>query len=337
MPRPIETTTRSRRPSCRHAAAELRGIVRWYLASVYRRWEGPGTLPFWADTSRVGAFAVPVGEVAARDPQALFRLLIALASYQSRRDVDIMAIQRDMPKRRALDLTSPRRLKVLVDAGGCAHLDAALTFDQRCDVRRTRLGVSCGTHPRTPCHVKAATAAIGRMGDMGKMSTSAWLHLGPDGFDRWLGDACETTEDPVARAALLVARFSTIYRIGRKLASMFVSAVSVPELTGISAWHPSVDGSRVLVIDGNVIRAINTWRPEGTKTYAALSAWLLQVASAIDLSHYDARLPRRCPRLVQQAIYVFGSRSNRLAQRDPCAARRCSTCPSRVCPFSVAA
>ncbi len=336
------TTVRKQAPTKRHRKhrrpsplQEVEAIVRWYLANAYTRSEGPGTLPFYADTTRVGRFAVGVEAIAARDPEALFRLLILLASYQSRRDVDIMAIQRKMPARSVLALSSPRRLRILLDSAPCPHLRSASEFDERCDVRRDprRKYASCMSRPRTPCHVKDATMAIGRMGDMGKMSTSAWLHLGANGLERWFDETCEASADPRTRAAELVRRISTLYRIGQKLASMFVSALSVVELSGLAPWWPEIDGSETLVIDGNVARAIQTWRPEGVRTYAALATWLIGIGRQIDLSQYQRTLPRHSPRLVQQAIYVFRSRSNRTALGDPCETSRCASCPSIVCPF----
>ena len=176
--------------------------------------------------------------------------------------------------------------------------------------------------------------AIGRMGDLGKMSTSAWLRLGGPGLGGWFDEACTVTADPHQRAAWLVARVATIYRIGQKLASMFVSALSVVELAGIAPWSPEVDGSRIVVVDANVVRAIRIWRRDrGARTYAASTSWLIAAADQIDLSQLRRDLPSRSPRFVQQAIFLFRSRSNRAALGDKCASRPCTACPSRVCPF----
>jgi len=143
--------------------AEIEGITRWYLTTAFGRWEGPGTVPFYADPRRIGPFAVDVDALAARDADALFKVLITMAAYQARRDVDVMEIQRTMRPSRARELTSPHRLRVLVERSPCAHLRNAEDFDRRCDVRRdlAREGATCGTRPRTPCHVKDATLAIG--------------------------------------------------------------------------------------------------------------------------------------------------------------------------------
>ncbi len=113
-----------------------------------------------------------------------------LAMYQSRRDVDIMAIQRGMSRAQAAAVGSSRRLQVLVDDAACAHARDAAAFDDRCTVRRdfARERATCTYRPRAACHVKDATMAIGRMGDMGKLATSAWLHVADAGGLRTLPD-----------------------------------------------------------------------------------------------------------------------------------------------------
>jgi hypothetical protein len=315
---------------------EIERVVGWYLETAYGRWEGPGTIPYYADPARIGRFAVDLDALAARDADALFQLLITMGSYQSRRDVDIMAIQRSIGARRAAEMTSPGRLRVLVERSPCTHLRDADVFDRCCDVRRdlARDRATCATRPRTRCHVKHATAAIGRMGDLGKTPTSAWLHLGAHGLQRWFLEVCLLVEDPHARARRLVERVSTLYRIGVKLASMFVTALSVPELGAGAAWSPEVDGSRIVVVDANVGRAIGMWRTDhGTSTYAALERWLVAAADRVNLARLRSSLPRHSPRFVQQAVYVFRSRSNRAALGDACATKPCASCPSRVCPF----
>jgi len=316
---------------------ELEGIVAWYLRTAFGRWEGPGIRPFYADPARVGRFAVDLDAVAARAPEALFQVLITLAAYQSRRDVDIMEIQRTMPVRQVIAMTAPRQLGVLVEQSPCRHLRDAPTFERACDVRRDfeRGSATCGTRPRTPCHVKDATAAIGRMGDLGKLPTSAWLRLRQGGLGRWLVEACDEDRDPRKRAAWMVEQVATIYRIGVKLASMFVSALSVPELgIGVAAWSPELDGSRIVVVDANVGRAIRSWRRgRGADTYVANARWFVAAADELDLSRLRVGMPRSSPRFVQQAVYLFRSRSNRIAYGDSCRDAPCRACPSTLCPF----
>lgn len=320
---------------------EVRRIVAWYLANAYGELEGPGVVPYFADPARVGPFAVDLDALHARDDRALFQLLVLMGLYQARRDVDIMGIQRGMPARAARALTSTTRLRVLVTEGRCERLRDAADFDAGCDVRRDfhRGTATCHHRPRTRCHVKDATLAIRRMGDMGMLPTSAWLHIGPGGLRRWFDEACTATPSPTERARVLATRLAAIHRIGPKLAAMYVSALSVPELTpGFAPWRPEIDGSRLVVVDANVGRVIDHLRRgRGPRTYDRMAAWLVAVADQIDLRRFRRDLPARSPRLVQQALYVFRSRSNRADRADPCAARPCRACPSRACPFVAVA
>ncbi|MCB9507841.1 MAG: hypothetical protein H6697_09280 [Myxococcales bacterium] len=322
----------------RSAVAEVRQIVGWYLRHAYGEVEGPGRVPYFADPARVGPFAVDLSALRARDDDALFRLLVLMGLYQSRRDVDIMALQRAMPARTARELLAPSRLRLLVERSRCERLRSAEAFDVGCDVYRDfdREAASCGHRPRTRCHVKDATLAIRRMGDMGMLPTSAWLHLGSGGLRRWFEEVCAAAPSPTERARLLAARLATIHRIGPKLAAMYVSALSAPELTpGFAPWRPEIDGSRLVVVDANVARVIDHLRRgRGPHTYGRRAAWLIAVADQIDLRTLRRDLPSRSPRLVQQALYVFRSRSNRADRQDGCAQRPCRACPSRACPFN---
>lgn len=318
------------------AEVEVDAVVDWYLATAYRRWEGPGVLPFFADRRRVGHFAVDLELLARNETATLFRLLVALAMYQSRRDVDIMAIQKAMPAHTVARLTSPTKLKMLTDTSKCAHLADARSLSTACDVARVpgRAEAACRSHPKLPCHVKDATTAIKRMGDMGKLPASAWLVLGEAGLPGALLDACDRESEPRRRAAYLVARLASIHRIGRKLASLYVSALSTPELYGLGPWHPLVDGSRLVVVDANVAAAVAMWRgPRALRTYDATTEWMTRISDV--LSSRRRQFSRaNSPRFVQQAIYTFRSRSNRQAAGDRCASQPCDSCPSRVCPFA---
>ena len=118
------------------AVAEVRRIVGWYLRQEYGRSEAPGRVPYFPDRARVGPFAVDLDALEARDNDALFRLLVVMGLDQSRRDVDIMALQRTMPVRAATALLAPARLRVLVEQGRCERLRDAAQFDAGCDDRQ---------------------------------------------------------------------------------------------------------------------------------------------------------------------------------------------------------
>jgi hypothetical protein len=319
------------------AVATIEAVVQWYLTNAYGTWEGPARLPFFADTRRVGSFAVDLDALRAREDRALFKLLVQFSFFQSRRDVDMMDRQASMRVDVARELTSTSRLRSLMVARRCELLATAADFDDGCDVRRDFRNdtATCGYRPRTACHVKRASIAIGRMHDMGKMPTSAWLHLGPEGFRGMIARICADVRDPRGRARAFARALTAIHRIGPKLASMFVSALSVDELhPGFAPLAPEIDGRELVVVDTNVRRVLQAISPSYPSSYDAQVEHLLALARAIDLRKFRCELPRYSPRLVQQALYVFRSESNRRTVADPCAASPCASCPSALCPFA---
>jgi hypothetical protein len=318
--------------------ASLRGVVSWYFTKVYGVTEGPGVLPFYVDPKSVGRFAVDPNALAAGASPALFKLFVACSMYQARRDVVIMRQQRGMSAATVATLASPRRIRQLVAETPCDHLASADAFDEGCDVKKVDGLVDCRTHPALPCPVKLATTALNRMGDSGKLPVSAWLrHWKGRGLPRLLAEVVEAEPDPTRRAELLVDSLARVHRVGRKLATMFVSAVSTPALApGLTPWFPAVDGHALIVVDTHAARAVDALRPNGAPaTYEARAQWLKRQAARIDLQEFRPDVPSYAPRLVQQALYAFGSRSNRSAAGDPCAGRDrpCEGCVPKLCPY----
>lgn len=332
--------TRSAEPRgvARSATSEINAIVAWYFGKVYGRREGPGILPYYCDASRVGRFAVSPAALAAGKPAAVFHLLVTMGMYQARRDVLVMELQRRMPGGAVAELRSPATLRRLIRLSRCPHLTCAAGFDAGCDIHGSGLRVTCSSQPRLPCHVKRASERLRRMADMGKFPTSAWLHFWADNeFRRGLTDVFSLPIASTARAELLVRSFCGIYRVGRKLATMFVSALSTPSLApGLTPWFPSVDGSELVVVDTNVARVVDVLaRGSVPRTYQQRDGWIRTQARKIDLRAFRRDLPRYSPRLVQQAFFAFRSRSNRVANgTDCCADGSCADCAPRACPFS---
>ena len=321
------------------AADQLLAAVSWYFRTVYREAEGPGVLPFYCDRRKVGHFAVEAEALGAGHEDALFRLFVALAMFQARRDVVIMDQQRRLSAHAAVTLTSVAYIAREVGGNRCAHLASAAAFDEQCSVQKRGPSIDCDDHPGLKCHVKDATAAFNRMGDMGKLPTSAWLRAWACG--RWAGlhaEVLAADADPAARAELMVTALSQVHRVGRKLATMFVSALSVPALApGLTPWFPEIDGNQLIVVDTHVARAVDALRGGAApRTYTSREAWLRKRALAFDLRTHAEDVPRYSPRLVQQALYWFCSRSNRTARSDVCAAprtQRCTRCAPLLCPF----
>jgi hypothetical protein len=317
--------------------AELRRVVAWHFDALG---SGHEHLPFYCDPDRVGAFAVAPDQLAAGGDAALFRLFVTLSMYQALRDVVIMRQQRSLPRASMRVVADAAFVKRSLARRGCPVLRSTDAFEEGCDVAKVSEVVDCGTCPGTACHVKDATVVFNRMGDMGKLPTSAWLRIWKDGGVRdVLAEISRNVASPTKRAALLVERFARIHRVGRKLATMFVSALSTPALApGLTPWFPDIDGNDLVVVDTNVARAVDALRePGAAKTYDARERWVREQAAQLDLSEFRADLPNYSPRLVQQALYAFCSKSNRVARGDGCAGRAtpCAACAPTVCPFAT--
>jgi hypothetical protein len=318
--------------------AALRSVLRWYFTGDGTRDVGSVRLPFYCEPQCVGSFAVSPEDLAAGKEGAIFQLFVALSMFQALRDIVIMRQQRSQPR---------SAMRVVADAGfvgraiaahPCSALSSPRVFETSCDVWKAGTVVDCERCPGAACHVKDATVVFNRMGDMGKLPTSALLRLRKaGGLAELLASVCREESSPTKRAALLVEHFSDVYRVGRKLATMFVSALSTPALApGLTPWFPEVDGSDLVVVDTNVARAVDALREPGApKTYDARERWVREQASLLNLRDFRAGVPSYSPRLVQQALYTFCSKSNRVASGDACAKRAtpCDTCVPTLCPF----
>lgn len=316
---------------------QLRQVVRRFVEGLDR-----SAAPFYCDPARVGAFAVAPEDLASGSEAATFRLFVTLSMYQALRDVVIMRHQRSLPSRSMRVVADLAFVRKAVRRHKCPALGSIQLFEERCDVSKTGAAVDCRTCPGTACHVKDATAVFNRMGDMGKLPSSAWLRLWRGrGIRELLERVCREESSPTVRASVLVEHFARVKRVGRKLATMFVSALSTPALApDLTPWFPLVDGNELVVVDTNVARAVDALREPGApRTYEARERWVRERAAAIDLRELRPDLPQYSPRLVQQALYVFCSRSNRVAEGDACAASAipCSGCAQDLCPFAVSA
>lgn len=316
------------------ASAAVVAVVRWYFSEA--RVAG---VPFYCDPTRIGAFAVEPHELGAGTEEAIFRLFVTLSMYQALRDVVIMRQQHSLPRSSMRIVADVATVKRSIERHTCPTLGSVEAFDEGCDVGKDGDDIDCGTCPGESCHVKDATRVFNRMGDMGKLPTSAWLRLRRSGgVKALLDDICREEPSPTERAALLVARFAAVRRVGRKLATMFVSALSTPGLApGLTPWFPRVDGNSLVVVDTNVARAVDALRaPGAAKTYDARARWVREHAARLDLRAFAPELPAYSPRLVQEALYAFSSKSNRMARGDACAERGapCATCAPTLCPFA---
>ena len=333
------TSGRSQRSRRATAESDLRGVLTWFFGPHFEATHRARTFPFYCDPDRVGAFAVAPNDLAVGGEAAVFRLFVTLSMYQALRDVVIMRQQQSLPRASMRVVADAALVKRSIARHECPVLHSAEAFEEGCDVAKVGEVVDCGTCPGTACHVKDGTVVFNRMGDMGKLPTSAWLRLWrAGGLREVLAEVCRDEALPTKRAALLVERFARVHRVGRKLATMIVSALSTPALApGLTPWFPDIDGNDLVVVDTNVARAVDALREPGApRTYDARARWIREQATRLDLREFRPDLPSYSPRLVQQALYAFCSKSNRTAQRDPCAERTspCGACAPAICPFA---
>lgn len=312
----------------------------WYFDTVYGTLEGPNVSPFYCDPSKVGPFAVSQRSLADGDEETLFQLFVALTMFQGVRDVVVMRRQLSLTAEQAAPLLSLPTIQGRIESNRCRALGVPGQFEARCNVWKNRAVVDCDNHPGRVCHVKDATSAFRRMGDMGKLPTSAWLGTWRIGMKHVLGEARAAASSPRQRAFKLAERFAKVHRVGEKLATMYVSALSTPALApGLTPWFPEFDGNDLVVVDTNVARAVDMLRGRVAGGNTERQRWLRAQASQIDLRVYHQATPSCSPRLVQQALYWFLSKSNRKAAGDRCAnpLSACERCVQPLCPFATPA
>jgi hypothetical protein len=311
-------------------------MLEWYFSQVYGVREGRGVLPFYCDPQQVGAYAVAPAKLAAGEPTALFQLLITLAMYQALRDTVVMARQRATSPGEVAAVVSVTTLERELAATPCECLHSATRLSEDCSVTKALGQPDCESHPSLSCPVKQAAGVFGRMGAMGKLPASAYLRLWCEQElvlerrrEEWLRFG------RIETAAHLVRLVGGVDQLGRKLATLYVSALSTEALApGLSPWSGLVAGESLVVVDVNVARVVDRLSAGSAgKSYDRRAAWLTRVAEAIDLRQFRSDLPETSPRLVQQAMYRFASRSTRRAWGDRCASGGCHACPSSCCPF----
>ncbi len=319
---------------------QLDPILNWYFHTIYGVVEGPGILPWYCDVERIGHFALDPSRLLGRPTaSSLFKLFITMTMFQAFRDVVITQRQRAMTWDQARDLTSLLRILNKIDGHRCRALSDAETFPLACDVYKSAGQVDCHRHPGQECPVKRASQLLRRMGDMGKLPVSAALLHRQEGLlALQLQRILESPDQPAQRANYLIGNLTKVFRVGTKLAMMWTSALSTPSLApGLTPFFPAIQGDELVVIDTNVSQSISILT--GTRTgltYQAQAHWLQRQARKVDLQAFDSRVASYSPRMVQQALYWFRSKFNRLAIADPCRGKssKCQTCCPRLCPFA---
>lgn len=344
--------TREARPAAAPSRSQInlaRLITRWYLERYHGTDADVGVAAMFCDPARVGHFAVDREALAAGDGEALFRVLVATTMFQRRQDAQILRVLRGISRDDAAELTDARRLIALADESACDHLRDNAALLGECDLGKdpaTREG-RCGRRPELGCHLKRHTVLLKRYGHFGKVPTSAALalrDLGARDLPALRDAVLRDVRDPLERARALERALSRAWRVNVKIASMFLSAISNPDLSpGISPWAEGLDWTHYVVVDSNVDLFLEQTGYQGPWTYEARRAFMQRLARRVELATMRRGLRPYNPRLVQQAVYMFMSASNRRVSLSDCshaAPKICRVCPRvtrRLCPVGVGA
>ncbi len=316
-----------------------RAITAWYLRRYHGTPADPGTGLMFCQPEHVGHFAVSKERFCAGDPAALFRVLVATAMFQRLRDVLIKKILLRLSADEVAELTTPGALLAHADGCGCEHARTLEGLISRCDLAKdtsTKLGI-CERAPAIRCAPKRHTVQLRRYGHFGKMPTSLALALREqDASDlsvlreRALRDA----SDPLDAARRLEASLTRAWRVSDKISAMFLSMLTNPDLCpGLAPWTSGVDWTYFVVIDSNVDLFLRETGYPGPWTYAARREFLQALSRRVDVASMKPGLSAYNPRVVQQALFLFMSASNRRAGAQDCMHEGAEVC--RACPVSL--
>jgi len=322
-------------------------VVIWYLER-YRASDEMGLPAMFCNPDQVGEFAVDKGALSSGEPDALMRVLVATTMFQRRQDQQILRILRGMPKERVDELSSTTSLLAASVETQCPHLRSLESILNDCDLSKdpaTKQGC-CTAAPEIDCPLKAHTVWLKRYGHFGKVPMSIALalkELGVEDLAQLYALACERTESRLQAALWIQAALSTSWRINDKIAAMFLSALSNPDLWHDlpAPWSDGLDWTQYVVIDSNVDLFLRSIAYKGSmSSYAARRDFIFSLAEKIDLAALSPNLNGYNPRLVQQAMYLFMSGTNRRVFTVDCAQEAphsCASCDDRLrvrCPFA---
>lgn len=320
-----------------------REVTRWYLREYHGTPDDPGVLSMFADPSRVGHFAVTPKELRRPDPQAYFRLLVATTMFQRRQDVQIQRVLRGISADDVEGLTHAHRLMESATTCLCPRARSLAAVLDECDLTKTPTGVAtCASAPDVSCVLKRHTVLLKRYGHFGKVPTAlahAIHEAGAVDLPSLYAASVATSSGPADAAERLEGALTRAWRVSDKIAAMYLSMLTNPDLAdGPVPWADGLDWTRWVVIDSNVDLFLKATAYTGTWTYAARREFLSDVAAEIDLAALKPGLRSFNPRVVQQAIYLFMSVTNRRASARDCShvgEVACGACPSTlafICP-----
>ena len=320
--------------------AKARAVTEWYRTTYYATSDDLGLASTFCDPTKVGHFAVGRAALESGDDDACFRLLVTVAMFQRLRDAFVMRILLSISAGDALELTDSAQLAALMKRSGCPNLRSNERLLAACNLRKDAEGRgTCDFDSSCECHLKRHTELLKRYGHFGKMPTSAALAIREGGGGlKALHDAVwASTKCPEERAVALITELCKVWRISDKLSAMYLSLLCAPNLGLLTPpWSDGVDWTWFVVVDRNVDLFLSMVGYDGPGTYAARRAFVRALAREVDLSAIDPEWPSFHPRLVQQAMYLFMSASNRGGSTKDCSRLdRCATCAEalrQLCP-----
>jgi hypothetical protein len=325
-----------------------REVVRWYLLTHHARGDAPGSAAMFCDPAKVGAFAADRAALAAGEATALFRVLVATAMFQRRQDQQILRILRGMPAASAAEITDANRLRSLARRSPCPYVKTVGDLRERCDLTKhptTGRGV-CSAQPTVACHLKLHTVVLKRYGHFGKVPTSIALSLEEGGARDLPGlfrKVIAQYRTRLARAVALETALCEAWRVNQKIASMFLSAITNPDLSPghTVPWAERIDWTYFVVVDSNVDLFLASIGYRGPSSYDARRAFVTAIAARIDLRRLSRHIHASNPRIVQQAMYLFMSAANRrtlvgdCSHLGPLACRRCPPVLANRCGLNA--
>ncbi|HYO59835.1 hypothetical protein [Archangium sp.] len=267
--------------------------------------------------------------------------------FQRRQDAQVLRILRGIGAKDAHELGDANALLSLVDERACPWMATTKLLHEECDLGKVEhSGAACCTkRPLTDCHLKRHTVLLKRYGDFGKAPTSAALVLreaGADSFNEIKAQVFVQEPNPLERSKRMIEVVSQAWRVSEKIASMFLSAVTNPDLPGSApSWSAGLDWTFFVVIDSNVDLFLKSIGLPAGLDYSSKRTFIRTLAHSINLRRLRPELHPYNPRLVQQAIYMFMSASSRRLSARDCsrsggsACRRCPREMSERCPVRV--
>lgn len=317
-----------------HRRSLVRCVVAWYLRTYHGTPADLGVPAMFCDRGRLGGFATTPAAFSAGTASALFKIIVASTVFQRRQDRQVFRILRCLSTTEVRDLTGARRLQIEARRSRCECFRSAEDLHQRCNIVKLAGGQpACALHPRLACASKRHAVLLRRYADFGKVPTSAALILrerAAGSFGELYARMLRRPLTPVARAKALEAEIMSVWRVSEKICAMILSVLSNPDLGSPSPpWTQGIHWKRFVVIDSNVDNFLVHVGYARSRHYEERARVLRSLARAVRLDLLKPGLTRYNPRVVQQAIYMFASVTNRRHAMEDCSRSAPASC--RAC------